>query len=144
MATIKRFNIFDTLIFNNINLDISTETFNTYFYSQYILKWPEYCVSLFGVNGMVQSYLLGKVEGDKESEVIKDWHGHVTAITVAPEARKQGMARILMNYLEKMTIDHNGWFVDLFVRPSNSIAIKMYKNLGYDVFRAVEKYYGAG
>jgi N-terminal acetyltransferase B complex catalytic subunit len=63
MATIKRFNIFDTLIFNNINLDISTETFNTYFYAQYIIKWPEYCVSLFGANNMIQSYLLGKVEG---------------------------------------------------------------------------------
>lgn len=49
-----------------------------------------------------------------------------------------------MNYLEKVTIDHNGWFVDLFVRPSNSIAIKMYRALGYDVFRAVERYYGAG
>ena len=54
------------------------------------------------------------------------------------------MARILMNYLEKVTIDHNGWFVDLFVRPSNSIAIKMYRNLGYEVFRTVDKYYGAG
>ena len=99
MATIKRFNIFDTLEFNNINMDISTETFNTYFYCQYILKWPEYCVSLYGANKMIQSYLLGKVEGDKESVVTKDWHGHVTAVTVAPEARKQGMARILMNYL---------------------------------------------
>ena len=99
MATIRRFNIFDTLLFNNINLDISTETFNTYFYAQYIIKWPEYCVSLFGANGMIQSYLLGKVEGEKDNEISKDWHGHVTAVTVAPEARKQGMARILMNYL---------------------------------------------
>ena len=48
-----------------------------------------------------------------------------------------------MNYLEKVTIDHNGWFVDLFVRPTNSIAMKMYRNLGYEVFRTVDRYYGS-
>ena len=32
----------------------------------------------------IQGYLLGKVEGVKDNELIKDWHGHVSAITVAP------------------------------------------------------------
>jgi N-terminal acetyltransferase B complex catalytic subunit len=48
-----------------------------------------------------------------------------------------------MNYLEKVTIGHDGWFVDLFVRPSNSIAVKMYRTMGYEVYRAVEKYYSS-
>ena len=34
--------------------------------------------------GILQGYLLGKVEGDKNSEEKKNWHGHVTAVTVAP------------------------------------------------------------
>lgn len=63
-------------------------------------------MTLFNMNQSVQAYLLGKVEGDKESNVKKNWHGHVTAVTVAPEARKQGLACILMNYLEKVTIGH--------------------------------------
>ena len=47
-----------------------------------------------------------------------------------------------MDYLEEVTIKmHNGWFVDLFVRPSNKIAVGMYKDLGYIVFRTVENYY---
>ena len=47
-----------------------------------------------------------------------------------------------MDYLEEVTIKtHKGWFVDLFVRPSNKIAVKMYENLGYIVFRVVEGYY---
>ena len=29
----------------------------------------------------------------------------------------------------------------MFVRPSNKIAVKMYENLGYIVFRTVEGYY---
>ena len=36
---------------------------------------------------------------------------------------------------------HNGFFVDLFVRPSNKIAVGMYKELGYIVYREVEGYY---
>lgn len=33
------------------------------------------------------------------------------------------------------------FFVDLFVRVSNKIAINMYKNLGYIVYRTVIDYY---
>ena len=32
-------------------------------------------------------------------------------------------------------------FVDLFVRVSNSVAITMYENLGYTVYRKVLQYY---
>lgn len=51
-----------------------------------------------------------------------------------------------MDYLEEVTIKrHNGWFVDLFVRPSNVVAINMYKGLGYVVYRRVLGYYsGSG
>lgn len=33
------------------------------------------------------------------------------------------------------------YFVDLFVRVSNQVAINMYKNLGYIVYRTVLEYY---
>ena len=46
MSTIKAFNIFDILDYNNVNLDILTETFNVSFYGKYISKWPEYCISI--------------------------------------------------------------------------------------------------
>ena len=51
-----------------------------------------------------------------------------------------------MDYLEEVTIKrHDGYFVDLFVRPSNTVAINMYKGLGYIVYRSVTGYYsGAG
>jgi len=41
---------------------------------------------------------MGKVEGQGEQ-----WHGHVTAVTVAPEFRRLGLARQLMNILEKVS-----------------------------------------
>ena len=50
-----------------------------------------------------------------------------------------------MDYLEEVTVKrHNGFFVDLFVRPSNEVAINMYKALGYVVYRTVLKYYAGG
>ena len=36
---------------------------------------------------------------------------------------------------------YRGYFVDLFVRSSNTIAIKMYLKLGYTVYRRVLGYY---
>jgi len=44
MATIRPMNMFDLLKFNNINLDLLTETFYTNFYGTYLSKWSEYCV----------------------------------------------------------------------------------------------------
>ncbi|KAK3749913.1 hypothetical protein QZH41_017359, partial [Actinostola sp. cb2023] len=35
----------------------------------------------------------------------------------------------------------NAFFVDLFVRVSNQIAVNMYKKLGYIVYRTVLDYY---
>jgi len=42
--------------------------------------------------------VLGKVEGHGEN-----WHGHVTAVTVAPEYRRQQLAKKLMIILEDIT-----------------------------------------
>lgn len=39
--------------------------------------------------------VLGKAEGHGEN-----WHGHVTALTVAPEFRRIGLAEKLMHILE--------------------------------------------
>ena len=71
-----------------------------------------------------------------------DWHGHVTALTVAPEYRRIGLANQLMDELEDVSDNtHDAYFVDLFVRKSNDVAITMYKKLGYDVYRTVLGYY---
>jgi len=40
-----------------------------------------------------------------------------------------------------MLSSHNGYFVDLYVRMSNTLAINMYKNFGYTVYRQVIGYY---
>lgn len=41
---------------------------------------------------------MGKAEGRTEN-----WHGHVTALTVAPDYRRLGLAAKLMKYLEDIS-----------------------------------------
>ena len=52
------------------------------YYLGYLAKWPEYCQTSTGPSGDVTGYILGKAEGQGHK-----WHGHVTAVTVAPESR---------------------------------------------------------
>ncbi|CEJ91931.1 Putative N-acetyltransferase 5 [[Torrubiella] hemipterigena] len=88
---------------------------------------------------------MGKVESSpdvyKLSEHYLPWHAHITAFTVAPEARRMGIGNILLDQVETASDASNAWFVDLFVRRSNEVAIAFYKNAGYSVFRLVKGYY---
>ena len=89
--------------------------------------------------------VMGKVEEDpaflQYSEHHLPWHGHVTALTVAPQYRRMGIARLLTQAFEQGCEEQNAWFVDLFVRAGNETAVKMYKGMGYSVFRRVVDYY---
>ncbi|GAO20069.1 hypothetical protein UVI_02034550 [Ustilaginoidea virens] len=132
MATFRRFRPDDINKISKCNLDPLTETYELGFYLQYFAKWP----SLFQVcedkDGNVIGYIMGKVESSpdtyKYSEHYLPWHAHITALTVAPEARRLGIGKILTEQLELAADDSDSWFVDLFVR--------------YSVFRVVKDYYG--
>lgn len=88
---------------------------------------------------------MGKVESSpdeyKFSEHYLPWHAHITAFTVAPEARRLGIGKALIAQMETAADARNAWFVDLFVRRSNEAAIAFYESAGYSVFRVVKDYY---
>lgn len=66
----------------------------------------------------------------------------MTALTVAAEYRRIGLAKRLMNILELVSeLIYNGYFVDLFVRQGNKVAIQMYSDMGYITYRTVTGYY---
>ncbi|KAJ2896475.1 N-acetyltransferase [Coemansia aciculifera] len=137
MSTIRRFRAMDMFQFNNINLDRYTETYDLSFYLSYLASWPDLYVVAESADSSLMGYLMGKVEGTDE-----EWHGHVTALTVAPECRRLGLGRGLMDVLEDASEKtYDCYFVDLFVRPSNVVAIQMYETLGYTLFRRVIDYY---
>jgi ribosomal protein S18 acetylase RimI-like enzyme len=53
-------------------------------------------IILFSLKKIYKKKVMAKVEGNKEN-----WHGHVTCLSVAPEFRRQGASKELMNVFEK-------------------------------------------
>lgn len=136
MTTIRPFVCDDMFRFSNVNLDPLTETYGLSFYFQYLAHWPEYFQVVESHNGCLMGYIMGKSEGHAEN-----WHGHVTALTIAPEFRRLGLAAKLMNVVEEISENKKCFFVDLFVRVSNQVAVDMYTRVGYTVYRRVLEYY---
>jgi N-terminal acetyltransferase B complex catalytic subunit len=137
MTTLRQFRSTDLFRFNHVNVDHLTETFSMYFYHSYLAKWPGLFIAAQAPNLDVAGYMIGKVEGKGAH-----WHGHVSAVTVAPAYRRLGLAKLLMDILEELSDSpHKGNFVDLYVRASNFVAVSMYKKLGYVVYRRILNYY---
>ncbi|GIQ81190.1 hypothetical protein KIPB_002110 [Kipferlia bialata] len=137
MACERLFHVDDMFCFNNINVDPYTATFSPRFYNHYMTMWPEMCVVHETVCGLLAGYMIGKAEGRGD-----EMHGHVSAVTVAPEYRRQGVAKRLMAGLERSSQSVGGYFTDLFVRSDNESAVQMYKNLDYVIYRTIKDYYG--
>lgn len=121
MSELRRFRAMDLLRFNPINLDRLTETYNLSFYLSYMATWPDLFLVQHAPShpttlksklqdlslnentaapseGRMMGYLMGKLEGRGT-----DWHSHVTAITVSPEYRRLGVARVMMEGFESST-----------------------------------------
>uniref|UniRef100_UPI003AAE173B N-alpha-acetyltransferase 20 isoform X2 n=1 Tax=Centroberyx gerrardi TaxID=166262 RepID=UPI003AAE173B len=103
MTTLRAFTCDDLFKFNNINLDPLTETYGIPFYLQYLAHWPEYFIVAEAPGGELMGYIMGKAEGSVARE---EWHGHVTALSVAPEFRRLGLAAKLMEMLEEISERH--------------------------------------
>jgi len=138
MSVLRPFRATDMFRFNNVNLDIWTETYHIGFYLNYLARWPDLCCVQESPSGRMMGYVIGKAEGNGA-----EWHGHVTALSVAPEYRRLSLARKMINLLEMVSDEiYKGYFVDLYVRCANNVAIGMYEGFGYSVYRRVREYYG--
>ncbi|CAG8719195.1 7421_t:CDS:2, partial [Acaulospora colombiana] len=108
------------------------------FYLNYLARWPDLCCIEESSNGKMMGYIIGKAEGQGTNH-----HGHITALSIAPEYRRLSLAKRLTSLLEDISDSvYQGYFVDLYVRPSNKIAVNMYEGMGYSVYRTVRDYYG--
>jgi len=145
MTSIRPFEAMDVFKFNSTNLDPLTETYELNFYFSYLAQWPHLFNLAEGRDGTIDAYIMGKLESSPSyyqfSKHYLPWHAHITALTVAPHARRLGLARVLTENLENISEEYSAWFVDLFVRKSNTIAQSLYKGIGYSVYRRVLDYY---
>jgi len=68
--------------------------------------------------------------------------GHITTVGVAPEHRKRGLARELLNHVEKALQKRDFEAVVLEVRVSNHAAQNLYSKYGYVIIQKLSQYYG--
>jgi ribosomal-protein-alanine acetyltransferase len=94
------------------------------------------CYKAVSVANEMTAFVVGMIEPDRT--------GHVVALGVDPDHRRQGLGRDLMNAVEKGFFKNGITTVRLEVRTSNDTAQKLYFNLGYKIVRRMPRYYTSG
>src|ERR1700759_1520925 len=94
------------------------------------------CYKAVSVANEMTAFVVGMIEPDRT--------GHVVALGVDPDHRRQGLGRDLMNAVEQGFFKNGITTVRLEVRTSNDTAQKLYFNLGYKIVRRMPRYYTSG
>ncbi len=104
---------------------------------EYLLTAPE-CVSYRAVTqgGMMVGFIVGLIEPDHT--------GHVTTLGVAPEYRRRGIARQMLEKVEDGFRRRDVRIIRLEVRSINNGAQQLYRDLGYIVTQRLPRYYSNG
>ncbi|MBT5871813.1 MAG: ribosomal protein S18-alanine N-acetyltransferase [Candidatus Latescibacteria bacterium] len=66
---------------------------------------------------------------------------HIGNVAVAPDARRQGIGRLLMDTLESQAVAEGCTYSTLEVRESNQSARQLYGQMGYRVIGRRDRYY---
>ena len=75
----------------------------------------------------------------------QDGVGHITTVGVAPEYRRRGLARLILQEIERSFIARGVTTVRWkFRTPLNVAAQKLYENLGYATVQRMNQYYSNG
>lgn len=69
--------------------------------------------------------------GNAIDQVRGDRHANIFLLYVKPEHRRQGIAKALMRYVENWAMDRGDRFIGLQVFESNTPALNLYHQLGY-------------
>ena len=82
----------------------------------------------------------GTVVGYAGCQCVLD-EGYITNIAVVPSARRQGIARQMLQTLLEQVEKEGLSFVTLEVRQSNRAAIQLYRKLGFEPVGVRKRYY---
>ena len=73
-----------------------------------------------------------------------DGAAHITTVGVAPEHRRRGIARRLINEIEALLRKKSVSTIVLEVRVSNKAAQELYSKAGYGIVKRMTRYYHIG
>jgi len=74
----------------------------------------------------------------------KGLRGYIVTLDVAPQHRRQGLARQMMQRIEKQAMEAECEAMALHVSVDNGGAIAFYENEGYERLHMVKSFYGLG
>jgi ribosomal-protein-alanine acetyltransferase len=95
-----------------------------------------FCYKVAAPSNEMLAFIIGMIEPDNT--------GHIVALGVAPEHRRKGFGKQLMDAVEGCFFKSGISTVRLEVRTSNSAAQRLYFNLGYGIVRRMPHYYTSG
>lgn len=84
----------------------------------------------------------GKIIACAGAEIFSDGAAEVDSLSVDPDYRRRGIAKILFIKLINAVLKRGATVVVLEVRPSNKAAIKLYDSFGFQIVDRVKNYYG--
>lgn len=135
-----------------VNLDSTTDNYSFSYYlhyhmnhsdQMYIVRTEDINSSFFIHTKIIVGYIIGKEENQVHKHYFRpnteNRSMHISAISIAPSHRSNGIATQLCKILENDIPDI--LYVDLFVRTSNEKAITFYERNGYVRYRRIFKYY---
>lgn len=106
---------------------------------QHFLSQPRAIAYLATIDAEPVGYVLGRVRGGGLSHV-----GRIEGLAVDPFSRRRGIGSRLMNVCLQAIKRRRCRFVSLETTVRNRSAIKLFKSIGFRVFRQLPDYYGPG
>jgi [ribosomal protein S18]-alanine N-acetyltransferase len=90
------------------------------------------------VCGEIVGFVIAHIES-----VASEWRAYVVTLDVAPDCRRMGLARRLMEEAEAGAVAAGVQWIQLHVFAGNDAAIHFYERLGYERIRVRRGYYGS-
>ena len=93
-----------------------------------------YCSLVLELDDGLSGYGIMSVASDES---------HILNVCIAPEARRKGSGKLLMGHLMTYAMEHGALKSYLEVRPSNTAAIALYTDIGFNHVGTRRAYYPA-
>lgn len=127
------------------NIKNLPENYSSYFFESILSEFPESFL-IAELKDKVVGYIMGRLEfgfsNFKKLGFVKK--GHIVSIAVNQEHRGKKLGKALMEESISAMISKKCDEVYLEVRVSNSIAVNLYTNLGFEIKSRLKGYYRDG
>lgn len=142
---LRSFELTDLEKVMEINRRCLPENYSNYFYMDLYERFPESFI-VAEVDGKVVGYIMCRIEtGISDFKLIGiSRKGHIISIAVLPEYRRQGIGYTLIQEAIKAMVQYKAKECYLEVRKSNTLAVNLYRKLGFEIIRTNHRYYADG